>query len=170
MTSDANPTRSADQRAADAERLATLAGALAAAVDAAVSGWIERLVLERVTAWRGEAGPDVARRAAAAGAAARAEVAPRMRELLATDIDHQRTNPLSLLREVTHHAHEVLEDLGVPPVSRDEFAQRSFPDDRFGLVPATWQDIDPSLHEAGISWSAAKAYVFKARRRDEGRS
>ena len=170
MTSDANPARTAGARAADDERLASLAGSLAAAVDATVPGWIERLVLERVTAWRGDAGPDVAARAAAAGAAARAEVSPRMHQLLATDIDQQRTNPLSLLRDVTHHAHEVLEELGVPPVARDEFAERSFPDDRFGLVPATWQDVDPALHEAGISWSAAKAFVFKARRRDEGRS
>ena len=53
---------------------------------------------------------------------------------------------------------------------RDQFANSSFPDDVYGLVPATWADVDPSLHEIGITWGAAKAFVHKARRRDEGRS
>jgi hypothetical protein len=57
----------------------------------------------------------------------------------------------------------------VPPADRDEFAQRSFPDDSYGLVPASWEEIDQRLQEVGITWGAAKAYVFKARRREEGR-
>ncbi len=53
---------------------------------------------------------------------------------------------------------------------RDQFARNSFPDDTYGLVPATWADIDPALHEIGITWGAAKAFLFKARRRAEGKT
>jgi len=161
VATDANPP---DLRA-DEERLAVIAARLADEVDAVVPGWIERLVVERVAQWRGEVPDDVLRGAAAAGEAAGAEVAVRMRALLATDIDRQGAGPLQVLRAATHHAHAVLERLGVPPVVRDEFAERSFPDDDYDLMPATWSDVDPALHEPGIAWGAAKAFVHKARRR-----
>ena len=160
MAHDANP---------DEQRFATISTALGDAIAAAVPGWIERLVVERVAAWQGSVSPEVRAAATAAGAAARDEVVPDVRALLATDLDEQRTSPLGLLRHATRHAHDVLAAAGVPPVERDDFAERSFPDDRYGLVPATWGDVDPSLHEAGMTWGAAKAFVFKARRREEGR-
>ena len=93
-----------------------------------------------------------------------------MRSLVETDLDDQRTNPLSLLRDATRFAHAVLADAGVPEVARDQFSTRSFPDDVYGLVPAAWEDVDPALHELGLTWGAAKAFVFKARRRKEGRT
>lgn len=126
--------------------------------------------MTRLEAWRGELSHVERAEASAAGEAARDDVVPRLRSLLATDIDEQDTNPLALLREATHHAHDVLARHGVPAVDRDEFAERSFPDDRYDLAPATWSDVDPALQEPGIAWGAAKAYIFKARRRDEGRS
>lgn len=169
MAADANPGRTPDEIAADAERLHALAADLADAVDAVTPAWIERLVRDRVAAWRGDVPPEAAARAESAGRAALEQLSPRMRDLLATDIDAQRTNPLALLRSATRHASAALDDLGVPPVQRDEFSERSFPDDHHGLVPATWQDVDPALHGPGLAWSAAKAFVFKARRRDEGR-
>ncbi len=95
---------------------------------------------------------------------------PELRSLLATDVDAQRANPLAVLRGATRFAHAVLADTGVPAMPRDQFARRSFPDDVYGLVPATWSDIDPSLHELGITWGAAKAFVHKARRRAEGQA
>lgn len=161
MTPDANPP---DLRA-DEERLATIAARLADEVDAVVPRWIERLVVERVAQWQGEVPSDVAADAVAAGADAGREVATRMRALLATDIDRQGAGPLQVLRAATSHAQAVLEQLGMPPVVRDEFAERSFPDDAYDLVPATWSDVDPALHEPGIAWGAAKAFVHKARRR-----
>lgn len=152
----------------DAARLAAAAEMLTAAVDRTVPAWIERLVTERLSAWLGTVNAAQAAAAAAAGQAARDEVVPTMRALLETDVDAQPTNPLSVLRQATVHAHRVLADAGVPPVVRDDFAERAFPDDDYGLVPASWDDIDPSLTEPGITWSAAKAFVFKARRRREG--
>ena len=160
MAPDANP---------DEQRFATISSALADAIDDAVPGWIERLVVERVTAWQGHVPPGVRAAAAAAGSAARDDVVPRVRALLAADLDDQRGNPLALLHEATRHAHEVLVAAGVPPVERDAFAERSFPDDDYALVPAAWDEIDPTLHEIGMTWGAAKAFVFKARRRAEGR-
>ena len=153
---DANP---------DEQRYEAISAALADAVAAAVPGWIEGLVVARVEGWRGSVTPEVRAAAAGAGVAARDDVLPRLRDLLATDIDEQRSNPLALLRAATVHAHRVLEAEGVPAVVRDEFAERSFPDDVYGLVPASWSDIDPALHEPGMTWGAAKAYLFKARRR-----
>ncbi len=169
MGDDANPTpRSAAQAAADEARLTELAAQLADTVEAVVPGWIESLVVARVREWSGHVSPEVAAEAAAAGAAARDDLMPPLRRLLAADIDEQAANPLELLRTVTQHAGVVLERVGVPPVSRDQFAERSFPTDVYGLMPASWADVDQWLHEPGIAWGAAKAFVHRARRRDGG--
>ena len=170
MGADANPPpRTEEQRAADDDRFAAVSHALADTVEAVVPGWIERLALDRMRASGREVDRDFCAAAAAAGEAARDDVVPRLRALLAADVDEQRTNPLALLRSATVHAHAVLAAAGVPAVARDEFSERSFPDDPYDLVPASWEEIDPRLQEVGITWGAAKAYVFKARRREEGR-
>ncbi|MEJ7583271.1 MAG: hypothetical protein WKF43_04120 [Acidimicrobiales bacterium] len=107
--------------------------------------------------------------AAVAGDGARDEVGPRLRELLALDVDEQPTGPLALLREAVRYPTAVLRDVGVTPVPRDAFAERAFPDDVYGLAPASFADIDPDLTEPGVAWGAAKAHVILARRRREGR-
>lgn len=155
---------------ADEARFAEISAQLVETVAEVVPSWIERIVVERVVAWSGSMTPELLAAATAAGEAAAADVAPRLRALVATDLDEQRTNPLSLLRDATRFAHEVLLDAGVPGVSRDQFSSRSFPDDDYGLVPASWDQVDPSLHEIGLTWGAAKAFLFKARRRAEGRT
>ena len=151
---------------ADAATLAELATALADAVEAALPGWVERSVERRVPV------TDAGLRAAAveAGRRAAAEVGAEIRGLLVTDVDEQRVNPLAVLRAAVRYPTEVLRAAGVPPVQgRDEFAQRSFPDDVYDLSPATWTDVDASLHERGIVWGAAKAHVVLVRRRREGK-
>ena len=166
MASDANPPVAA----VDEERLVAIASALADRVEEAVPGWIEGLVLTRVREWSGHVSAEVAAEAVVAAEAARSEVVPRMRRLLEADIDDQTANPLELLRRATGHAHDALVRIGVPGVARDDFAQRSFPGDSYDLMPATWSDIHPDLHEIGLTWGAAKAFVHKARRRAEGRT
>ena len=99
-----------------------------------------------------------------AAARCRAEVSPRVRALLETDLDDQRSTPLGLLRHAVVVPTEVLRSLGVPPVARDEFAVRSFPGDLYALSPASFRDVDESLHEPGLIWGAAKAHVHLARR------
>ena len=126
----------------------------------------QRLVVERWEAWQGEpAPPAVVEAAEGAAGGAEAEVLPALRELLALDVDEQGTNPLWLVRRAVTHATAALAAAGVPPVVRDEHAERLFPDDRYDLVPGAFGDLDPSVHEPGLVWGAAKAHVILRRRR-----
>jgi hypothetical protein len=145
--------------------LESAALSLADAAEAALPGWVERQVERLMLAWKGEV-PDVAREAArAAGRQAQEEIGGRLRTLLALDVDQQRTNPLSVLRGAVAYPAAVLRAAGVPEVVRDPFKEQAFPADVYDLVPATWTDIDPSVHEPGVVWSAWKAGEHLRRRR-----
>jgi hypothetical protein len=162
MASRANPLDDPVDHAALAAHAATLVDA----VDAALAGWVERAVLARWSAWRGTPAPaEVVAQARAAGERARTELIPALRELLATDVDAQRANPLAIVRRAVPHATDVLRAAGVPPVERDAHAERLFPDDAYDLTPATFGDLAPSVHEPGLVWGAAKAHIILARRR-----
>jgi hypothetical protein len=152
---------------ADAEALARHAAALADAIADALPGWVRRCVGDRLAAAGIE--PDAAVDAATEDAAQRcaADVGPSVRALLADDVDRQRTTPLALLRAAVAHPTAVLRAAGVPPVVRDDFAARSFPDDDYDLTPASFADVDPSLHEPGLVWGAAKAHVHRRRHRPQ---
>ena len=88
-----------------------------------------------------------------------------LNELLTLDPEQQRTNPLTVFRRATAPITALLTKLGLPPASRDEFEQRSFPDDMYGLYPATWSDISEALVEPGLEWGAWKAAVIITRHR-----
>lgn len=153
---------------ADAAALAGHSARLADAVDRSVVPWLRRIALARCAdegidvddVRRGEL-DDITERC---GRAAADEV----RRLLAADIDAQSVTPLEVLRRATRPLSGLLDDWQVPPAPRDEFDRRAFPDDRHGLVPASFADIDDSLTEPGLVWGAAKAHVHLARRRAEG--
>ena len=160
--------------AADEARLTELATALADGIEAALGPWVVRCVTRRSTEWQGSCPPAVAEAARLAGREAAATLGPQVRILLTTDPDDQRANPLQLVRRATAWPTAVLRDAGVPPVVRDEEAERQFPDDDYDLTPANFADLDAGLAEgglaeAGIAWGAAKAHVVLARRRREGR-
>jgi hypothetical protein len=152
----------------DVAALGAVAAALADAVEAALPGWVERCVTRLAGVYRGEVDAAVAAAAVAAGRRAAQEVGAELRALLATDVDEQRTNPLTVLRLAVRYPTQVLAAAGVPPVVRGAFEERAFPADVYDLAPATWSDLDPSLQEPGIVWGAAKAHVVLARRRREG--
>lgn len=135
-----------------ADDIAPYAHALIEAVEAALPGWVRRCVGEVADS-------------ADAERAALAYVLPRLRALLAQDIDEQRTNPLSILRTAVRFPTAVLKAAGVPPVPRDDFAIRSFPDDLYDLSPANFAALGERVHEAGMAWGAAKAFVHLQRRR-----
>jgi hypothetical protein len=160
----AGPTDAPDDPG-DAAALARYADDLAVTAEAVIAGWVERSV-QAVLAAQGLA-LDAAgtEQLATAATAARDEGTARLRALLALDIDEQRTNPLSVLRALVRHPTGVLQAAGARAVARDEFAQRNFPDDVYDLTPAAFADVDPSLHEPGLLWGAAKAHVHLARRR-----
>ena len=149
----------------DLALLGTLADALADAVEAALPAWVERAIASRVEL----VDPQLRAAAIDAGQRAAVDVGAELRGVLGEDVDHQRANPLAVLRRAVRYPTEVLAAAGVPPVRRDEFAERAFPTDVYDLSPATWSDIDPSLHERGVVWGAAKAHVVLARRRREGK-
>ncbi len=136
---------------------------LIASIDASLAGWVERSVERVLTAYRGSVDPQVMAEARAAGEAAQADIVPRVRALLTADIDEQRTNPLSILRQAVPYPTEVLRRAGVPAVERDRFAADRFPDDDYDLTPASFADIHPSLLDAGVAWGAAKAWAHKQR-------
>lgn len=143
--------------------------ALLDAVDDAVPRWVDRCVRTVAAAQAISLDDAAEQRLLAVAVDARDDVVARLRQLLETDVDEQRSNPLDVLRRSVHHATALLLDLGALPVQRDEFAQRVFPDDVFGLGPAAFADVDESLTEPGIIWGAYKAKTVLDRRRAEGR-
>jgi hypothetical protein len=143
--------------------------ALADAIEAALPEWVVRCVDGRVRDYTGaDPTADVLRAAHEAGNRAREEVGSAVRALLAQDVDDQRTNPLALVRRAVSYPTEVLRAAGVLPVVRDEFEERAFPDDIYALSPASFADVDPSLHEPGLLWGAAKAHAHLSRRQTRG--
>ena len=141
---------------------------LADGIEAALPAWVLRCVMARGEEAGVVVDDTVVGTAAVAGRACAADLGPRVRALLARDIDDQRSSPLAVLRGAVAYPTRVLQAAGVPPRRRDEFAERTFPDDVYDLTPATFADIDASLHEPGLMWGAAKAHVHLARRRAEG--
>ena len=97
---------------------------------------------------------------------AAAEVVQQLRALLGVDITDQPVGPLEIIRRSVRVPTDVLRQVGATPVPRDDFAIQNFPDDEYALTPASFADIDPSLHEPGLVWGAAKAHVHLRRRRE----
>jgi hypothetical protein len=147
--------------------LAEVGRQLADALERALPVWVERHVERLLVAFGGDADDDAMAAAADAGREAVADLGPRIRALVAADVDEQRVNPLTLVRHAVRYPTAVLRDAGVPPVVRDEFAELHFPDDDYDLTPMTWSDIDESLHEVGIVWGAAKARAHVRRHRGQ---
>ncbi len=140
---------------------------LADAVDGVLADWVERCVVTALVGQGMVVSAAVRAEALAAGRAARAEVVPRLRHLLAADVDAQGSGPLSILRDAVRYPTAVLLVAGATPVARDDFEVHAFPEDLFGLSPAAFGEVDERLTDPGLRWGAAKAYVHLARRRDE---
>src|SRR5262245_13185594 len=100
----------------------------------------------------------------AAAARATDDVNAALRALLERDVDAQEANPMAVLRAAVRFPTQVLRGANVAPMRRDEFAARAFPDDVYDLTPASFADVDPSLHDPGLRWGAAKAYAHLHRR------
>jgi len=166
---DGEPEPAPGDLASDDERLAAYADALADGIEAALPGWVEAQVARIMSAWSGAVPDDVRAEAGRAGRAAREELGPQVRALLALDIDEQRSNPMTIVRTAAAYPTAVLRSVGVPPVERDASAEAQFPDDDYDLVPTRFADLDPALHEPGLHWGAAKAHVHLQRRKREGR-
>lgn len=135
----------------------------------ALPGWARREAARLLDAW-GRHGAtereELLARAEAAGEDAARRVAAELEELFALDPDEQRATPLQVMRSAHREVGAVLREAGVPPVERDEFAERAMPDDVYGLAPETPADLDDDLTPLHLAWGVAKATVHKARHAD----
>jgi hypothetical protein len=133
-------------------------------------GWVITKVAFIADAW-GRLDDDARSRldaaAIAAGDAAAARVVASLTELFAAPALEQRTTPLEIVRSATREVTEVLASAGIPPVERDEFAERAFPGDQYDVTPATLADLgDDDLGPLQLAWGLAKAKVLRADRAD----
>ncbi len=151
----------------DLEALARYADDLVTAVEVALPTWVQRVVADRWDQWKGgELPAEVADATSDAAGEASAEVVPALRALLSQDVADQEANPLAIVRRAVVHPTRVLAATGMPAVVRDEQAERLFPADAYDLVPGSFGDLDPAVHEPGLRWGAAKAHVLLQRRRE----
>ena len=150
-------------------RLDETGAAIVAGVERQVPGWARAQVERLLDAW-GRAPADARVRAEAqsadAGAAAARRIVAELRALFAVDPAQQQATPLEVVRTAYREPTVVLAAAGVPPIVRDEFDERAWPDDDYGLVPRTLGDLgDPELAPLHLAWGMAKATVIRARRR-----
>lgn len=142
--------------------------AILVGVERELPGWVERSVTHILDAW-GRASPDARERAerdaVSAGRAATDRVVAELRSLFALDAEEQRSTPLEIVRRAYREPTAVLAEAEVPPVERDEFAERAWPDDTYGLVVHGLGDLgDEDLAPLQMAWGLAKAKVIRARR------
>lgn len=158
------------QRAAEADeaRLVEISASLADAIVEYLPEWVHRCVAEPA-AQAGQLSRQLEMSAIAAGQAAVADIGPKVRELLSTDIDKQTSTPLSLVRSAILYPTQALREAGVRAPERPDFEVEAFPDDDYGLTPANFGEVHSELHQPGIEWGAAKAFVHLRRREAEGR-
>jgi hypothetical protein len=142
--------------------------AILVGVERELPGWVARSVTTILDAW-GRTPTDV--RALAqhgavdAGRAAAARVGAELRELFALDVDRQSRTPLEIVRSAYREPTAVLAAAGVGPVVRDEFDERAWPDDVYGLAVHGLGDLgDVELAPLQLAWGLAKAKVLRARR------
>jgi hypothetical protein len=146
--------------------LAEASAALVDGVGSSLPAWAAQAADTLLSAWGGlgsERRRQVVADAGAAGEAAARRVAADLARLLALDPADQRATPLEVIRTAVAEPTAVLAAAGLPDVVRDPFDERSWPDDRFGLVPRTLKDLDPDLAAVHFAWGVAKAAVLRTR-------
>jgi hypothetical protein len=93
-----------------------------------------------------------------------------LRGLFARDPADQHATPLQIVRSASREPTRILVALGVPPVVRDEFDERTLPDDRYGLAPRSFAELgDADLGPQHLVWGLAKAGALRARRTNDPR-
>jgi hypothetical protein len=150
-------------------RLEETGAAIVGGIERQVPGWVQTQVERLLDAW-GRAPAEARARAAEqsieAGTAAARRIVDELRALFAVDPAKQQATPLEIVRTAYREPTAVLDAMGVPPIVRDEFDERAWPDDVYGLVPRTLGDLgDPELAPLHLAWGMAKATVIRARRR-----
>ena len=151
-------------------RLREASDAMVDGVEAAVAAWTVRQVTRLLEAWDGlsvERRAAALDEAAAAGREAGRRIRAELAAVLALDPDAQAATPLEVVRSAVREPSAVLAGAGVPEVVRDEFDERAWPEDGYGLVPRTMRDLDEDLAAVHFAWGVAKAQVLRLRREGE---
>jgi len=105
---------------------------------------------------------DIEAKARAAGEVATARVVAELQALFAEAPERQRTTPLEIVRTLRREATAVLSELGVPPVRRDPYEERAFPDDLYGIVPRSLADLgDDDLGPLLLVWGMGKTMTLR---------
>jgi hypothetical protein len=107
------------------------------------------------------AGAALDARAAEAGRASATRVRDELRAFFAVPPAEQRTTPLAIVRTATGDVAAVLADVGIPPVERDAFDERAFPDDIYGVTPANLAELAEDLGPWQVAWGLAKARLLR---------
>lgn len=149
-------------------RLDETGAAIIAGVERCLPGWVERQVDRILDAWGGLDPSTRARageEAAAAGQRAEKRVSATLAELFSAAATRQSATPLEIVRTAYREPTALLAALGVPAVVRDEFDERAWPDDRYGLVARSLGDLgDEELAPLHLAWGIAKAAVIRSQR------
>jgi len=147
----------------DEAKLAWFAADLAEAIAGAVPGWVRRSLRTGAAAggvaYAAAQVPDVV-------TATHDAVVGEVRRILAADVDAGGGSPLAPLRAGVGPMTDCLQRWGAARPPRDEFHERRFPEDPYGLGPASFADIAPDLHQPALVWGAARAHVHLRRRRE----
>jgi hypothetical protein len=147
-------------------RLREAGDAILTGVAVALPAWFESRVAFIADAWgRLDASARASLDAAAGDAAlaTTARVTDALRELFGTEAAAQRTTPLEIVRTAAVDVAAVLRAAGIPPVERDAFDERAFPDDAYGVTPTSLSDLgDDDLGPLQLAWGLAKARVLRS--------
>ena len=135
--------------------------ALQAAVRADCIPWLEGMVRSRAP----QLAPDPAVRSVLDAVAD--EIDHRLGIVVEAPVDEPISGPLETMRSAMAPLGEWLEARAVPPPPRDPRDVELHPRDRYDLGPMRFVDISPGVHEAGMAWGAAKAFLHRARHRHE---
>ena len=79
-------------------------------------------------------------------------------------LTRQRATPLQLVRSLRREATDVLRAAGIPGVERDDFEVRALPDDEYGLVLRSLDELgEDDLQAIHLAWGVGKSTVLRAR-------
>ena len=152
--------------AAARARLDEASAAIVAGVEQVLPRWVKSRVAFIADAWGRldpDARADLDARARRAGVEATARVVSELRVLFAVDAATQRSTPLEVVRSATGEVTALLAGVGIPPVERDPFDERAFPDDVYGVTPSSLADLgEPDLGPLQLAWGLAKTQVLRA--------
>ena len=83
-----------------------------------------------------------------------------LRRMTGAEIDEAVSGPLEQIRSALVPLTDWLQTCGAAPNGSPD----SRPDDPFGFGPVTFRDLSDGVHDAGIRWGAAKAFMHQQHR------